>query len=707
MMQQKVMNSASLGDQNFKLKFKCTVKRRRSLDEFTLAATAASSTPSVIRCNSIRRKRSRMHGMAQLPIIYCFLISAAAKDHSNECTAPQVLKFKRFQLKSNFSPRETAQLGDGRRSSEATGHFFDSLDRDGDGSLGSEEVALFLRDQIGGSQFDSQSAVDDEVVTVIEKLDQNHNNGLEMSDVLDYWMQLESLLTAEEVRDWIVYAVQLPKSVGQIFLENGITGYDFLEIIENGGNVLRDELGVEKSSFINKIVKHIQARMLGIGSIPESPKNFSYKLESCKTVSFSWSKCKARVFPVHSYRIQRRAINLFEHAPTSTRSHPGTDLDMSLSMHVEPLPSDWKTVYVGGENEFVDSLLETGHNYLYRIQAWNSVGRSSWEMIDLSRQLKKQRCSMKPSHKALLDSHAQSQRNQHDGYDHWELLAIPKRLAWGIVLVVQFFFTFVRGFFAVIAMGTAIMRYRRASATSTASATTILPFPWFWKGINNLSAKLTGHEIIPRTMLGDVEALMIQEQLHDDHVCATGLRGYNRLVKKKSHLNLKDDKRGMTVDAGNGQEIYDKRASIRNRSHSAGNMTSILEDSKSKADRSLHPVSSSLLMRKKDNRIFDKTSSSSIGTDDNDSYGASISKSDHPRIRPEIDDDSRCVVCEKKFKFGKRWKHHCSRCMSTFCHKHGRTTHNNFTSCKVPGSCVCNHCLNLTRARENSSKRKH
>jgi hypothetical protein len=47
----------------------------------------------------------------------------------------------------------------------------------------------------------------------------------------------------------------------------------------------------------------------------------------------------------------------------------------------------------------------------------------------------------------------------------------------------------------------------------------------------------------------------------------------------------------------------------------------------------------------------------------------------------------------KKFKIGKRYKHHCARCMATFCHKHGRTTHSNFTSCKIPGDCICNSCL--------------
>eukprot|EP00585_Thalassiosira_rotula_P006181 CAMPEP_0196144858 /NCGR_PEP_ID=MMETSP0910-20130528/18285_1 /TAXON_ID=49265 /ORGANISM="Thalassiosira rotula, Strain GSO102" /LENGTH=67 /DNA_ID=CAMNT_0041406647 /DNA_START=27 /DNA_END=227 /DNA_ORIENTATION=+ len=67
---------------------------------------------------------------------------------------------------------------------------------------------MFLQNEIGGKQFDTQSEVDDEVGTIMEILDQNKNNGLEMSDMLDYWMKLECLLTAEEVSEWIVYSVQ-------------------------------------------------------------------------------------------------------------------------------------------------------------------------------------------------------------------------------------------------------------------------------------------------------------------------------------------------------------------------------------------------------------------------------------------------------------------------------------------------------------------
>jgi len=72
------------------------------------------------------------------------------------------------------------------------------------------------------------------------------------------------------------------------------------------------------------------------------------------------------------------------------------------------------------------------------------------------------------------------------------------------------------------------------------------------------------------------------------------------------------------------------------------------------------------------------------------------------------DDHTRCNVCEKKFKVVTRCRHNCARCLSAFCHKHGRTTHSNFTSCRVPGSCICNMCLdvehfNMTAAATPSS----
>lgn len=174
--------------------------------------------------------------MTNVSFFLCLLARASSNSSEVEdhrvCIEPRLLKLK--QRYPQFSPRAIlppssvhspdddtlqncmvkAQLGDSIRSDEASDTFFHSLDSDHDGILEPEEVASFLKDQIGGSQFDTQSAVDKEVSTVMKRLDQNHD-GIEMSDVLDYWMQLESLLTAEEVSEWVVYAVQLPKTVGK------------------------------------------------------------------------------------------------------------------------------------------------------------------------------------------------------------------------------------------------------------------------------------------------------------------------------------------------------------------------------------------------------------------------------------------------------------------------------------------------------------
>ena len=144
-------------------------------------------------------------------------------------------------------------------------------------------------------------------------LDVDHNNNLELEDVEGYWSRLDSLLTSREVSEWLVHAVQLPKEVGQLFLEHGITGYDFPEIVQNSGRVLSEELGLKsKSQFVNKIVSAVQARMLGIGSTPSEIENVEIALTNCRSVGLKWGKSSARIFPVHSYRIQRRAVNLFD-----------------------------------------------------------------------------------------------------------------------------------------------------------------------------------------------------------------------------------------------------------------------------------------------------------------------------------------------------------------------------------------------------------
>ena len=178
------------------------------------------------------RNRAGLGQVAKISFLSCIItVSAISSSDNNielndeKCTEPRVVTNKLFNFhrpRTNLhceptliTPRDVPQLGDGIRSTEASGIFFDSLDKDGDGAIEPEEMAAFLQNEIGGKQFDTQVEVDEEVGTIMERLDQNHNNGLEMSDMLNYWKQLETLLSPEEVSEWIVYSVQLPRSIGK------------------------------------------------------------------------------------------------------------------------------------------------------------------------------------------------------------------------------------------------------------------------------------------------------------------------------------------------------------------------------------------------------------------------------------------------------------------------------------------------------------
>jgi hypothetical protein len=575
-------------------------------------------------------------------------------------------------------------------------------------------MALFLKDRIGGSQFDNSETIHSEVGRVMKALDLNHDNGLEMADVEGYWRRLESLLTAEEVSEWIVLAVQLPKEVGRIFLENGVTGYDFPEIVQNAGSVLQEELGL-KSSFRSKIVRGVQARMLGIGSMPDAVR-VEFTLSSCRSVGLKWSKSQARIFPVHSYRVQRRATNLFDGDESNSaaallieNSDGSGVMSTAGGISTELVPaSAWKTVYVGGETEFVDSTLELGHNYMYRIQAWNSVGRSPWEYIDLDRSLRKKGCSKKSKKRPADSSNIITARGMDFGHDEEqsEWFSIPKKIVWGIVFAVQFVYHSARVFFMAIAMGGAIMRFKRASASSSATATAVLPFPWFWKGVNRISVKCIGHECIPRTMLGDREAILQQDMLHDERVMATGLRGYTKILQRKEAEELREitkSERDVVGDANN--DIRNGVAAFKHKS--TGNLLSSPNPKKPPREVVIQKTTPKFGWKRSS-----KQSDSSALSSDNES--ATFSPKNDTKSEPNtkatrlapiqqsssvVNDGSTCIVCQKKFKLGKRYRHHCSRCMATFCHKHGKATHTNFTSCRVPGSCLCNPCLELTSSR--------
>ena len=108
-----------------------------------------------------------------------------------------------------------SKIGDRVRSKESSFSFFSWVDRDGDGVLKRKEMENFIRNSIGGSEYDTDNEVNSEVDRLMESLDQNNDENLDYSDVFSYWKQLENLLTIKEVNDWILYALQLPESVAK------------------------------------------------------------------------------------------------------------------------------------------------------------------------------------------------------------------------------------------------------------------------------------------------------------------------------------------------------------------------------------------------------------------------------------------------------------------------------------------------------------
>ena len=715
-------------------------------------------------------------------------------------------------------------IGDMTRSVSSTSRFFRSIDRDGDGILEKPEMESFVRDTIGGPAFDTSAEVEAGVDQVLERLDRDNDRGLDQGDVLAYWMQLESLLTAEEVSEWVVYAAQLPESVGKIFLEHVVTGYDFPELVDHDGEAIKKELGIEKNSYRKKILRHINARMLGIGTVPTPPQSFKHTLESCSAVTLSWTKSTAKGFPVHSYRVQRRAVPLHAASLTSSVVDSTADADFGSSNDVggvtssskvlvcdaaigasqayfpacgtsadvsftdeyalicagrdsdsavpeiretkvatkpstintsvpsQHKTSSWLTVYRGGDNEFMDTGLETGYTYLYRVQAWNSVGRSEWVTLDIARSLKRKSCNAvidKAGDSNPFDDALYRARRYHSGNtDGWDILQTLCR-------IFDFISNFVRAIFALAAVGAAIMRFKRANALSSTSANMEPVFPWLWRGINFVSFKIFGIEIVPKSMLGDKNSKRVSESLYDREVKSVGLVGYkspsyrngeqhpsagasstgmpyNRRVVFGQRKSASTGTLMVTIDKIKENDMLQngQRSSLQNErkertsnevAHSRMTSTSSTTSSKKKSSfkttffrrsksaetedtdnfsvedtrvttRSL-PVSISTSKRS----LMENVSMSTIDEDN----GGTVRLSDASN-QDLVDDYNRCNSCHKQYKFPHRFRHHCARCLSTFCHKHGKTTHSNLIACKVPSDCICNVCLEIDATSSRS-----
>ena len=416
-------------------------------------------------------------------------------------------------------------------------------------------------------------------------------------------------------------------------------------------------MGIHKPAFRKKILRHINARLLGVGTVPDSlkPSEVNYSLESCSTVSFSWIKPDARGFPVHSYKVQRRDIDLYSSSDTHSNYNSNNN---DLNIFPE-LKSPWVNIYCGGEPQFHDNTLKLGNSFIYRIQAWNSVGRSEWVDIDITPSLKKKKCTDPPIKRRIKNSRSRGMYGmQHDS--------------------ISGSFAFAESVITFIAIIATLMKISRAYAPSSMNPS--------------------------RTWLIKILGIPIsKESEHDNYVKAVGLNGYKASLSNEifSELDTPSKRRKKLKKA-----VSDMSLSNQSMDESTQQTRGVLENTPSEKTLPCNPnientgdicveIPEKKAIRKRLNfkQLLLRFDQNNDGVADHNRKEQKNSNMSTSLLSEAFDDYTKCNTCHKKYKVGKRWRHHCARCLATFCHKHGKITHSNFTSCKVPGTCICDVCL--------------
>ncbi|KAG8470322.1 hypothetical protein KFE25_008743 [Diacronema lutheri] len=237
-----------------------------------------------------------------------------------------------------------------------------NADGNDDGVLDRSELRELIAGELGEHALDADAAaermgastrheVEEQLRTALRNVDRNVDGLLTADELETYRAQLGSALSVDEVVDWVAHAVQLPQ-YAHAFRDNAIVGHDFRGLLENGGELLRDELGVESRLHRRQITRAISMRLYGMGVPPAPPPRPSARATSSHQIVVTWRAAEPDALPhVHKFRVQRRD------------SRRGA----------------WRSVYDGPAVSFVDVVeVVVGVSYEYRVQAWSLIGGSAW-----------------------------------------------------------------------------------------------------------------------------------------------------------------------------------------------------------------------------------------------------------------------------------------------------------------------------------------
>jgi hypothetical protein len=173
-----------------------------------------------------------------------------------------------------------------------------NADADADGVLDRAELRKLIEHELSGGH---SSSLDNELRNALRNVDRNVDGLLTAEELDSFRENLGSALTVPEVVDWVSHAVQLPQ-YAPVFADNAISGYEFRALLENGGSMLRQELGIDNRLHRRQLMRAMSMRLYGVGSAPAkpAPPRWLEPREDGGTVA--WDAPGSDGAPVHSYR---------------------------------------------------------------------------------------------------------------------------------------------------------------------------------------------------------------------------------------------------------------------------------------------------------------------------------------------------------------------------------------------------------------------
>lgn len=498
--------------------------------------------------------------------------------------------------------------------------------------------------------------------------------------------RIASMLSVDDVCDWVVHSLHMPEEVREIMRANAVTGYDFPDLVEHDGRLIETELGITKRTLRSRLYRGLVMRLMGMGTLPSDMINVNTDSVSCHEVRLQWVVEQGggrHGFPTHKYLVQRyETTDAVSAEATATENlSPADPLDIDAAFAANTpisLPGggksriqvpEWTVVCSDMSTFCIDKGLAPGTKYMYRVSAWNAV-RVLYRTIDIL--------------KIIVDCMLCS--------------------------LISFSLTSILCFAVQIGRS----EYFYVQATTRANCTFLDPLPSdnTIRPIASTEAALSLQDIYQQVIqliswvfylaFGIIASCFLLETVHRLVVSCDQLQqtqfGLHKVYDQDDaakrvirifgfSILLSDNFAYMVTTARTWmlehvlqhgmvllpQSFISTLEAIAVATH---------KDPHNPTGELRSPIKH-LMPPLRDRRLYKACSASALSTGDDVSVSTSASSVD----------SKRCYLCSKKFSYVLKAKHYCGRCNRNFCRRcAGHIDHVWPTPCKINSRCVCKNC---------------